>query len=370
MMIRGHGGNIYELAERIGCRTADIVDMSSNMNPLGPPEGLIDFLRENLEKIDRLPEVDAFTAVKAFAGGWGIEPKNVLAGNGTTQFIYSLPLALQPRGVLIVGPVYSDYADACAMHGTPFDFYLCREDRAFQPDFSEIGRKKGFDTVFFCNPNNPTGVLTPRQDLIAFIRAFPKTRFIVDESYLPFVDRWEKESLIPERLPNVIVLYSMSKFFRIPGLRIGFLIAPDSLMHLQLRYALPWSVNSLSQLAVEYLAARTDEIEAFVERSRSYLAAQRSFLLDRFGSSPFIRFYPSATSYLLGRVNGKHTAESLFDFLCRRKILIRNCSNFIGLSNRFIRISLKSKDVNERLVECLMEAFATGASESESSGGV
>ena len=120
-MLIGHGGNIYDLARRLGCAPAEIVDMSSNVNPLGPPPGLQAYLRDNLHVITALPEVDSNSLVRSFAERYDIDSKLVLAGNGSTQFIYSIPQALESKRALILGPTYADYADACRMHHIDFE---------------------------------------------------------------------------------------------------------------------------------------------------------------------------------------------------------------------------------------------------------
>lgn len=357
-MINGHGGNIYELARRLGCRASEIVDMSSNVNPYGPPGGLVDHLRDQILSIKALPEVDARTTVKMFADRYGIDPDRVLAGNGTTQFIYSIPRVLQSEKVLIIGPTYSDYADGCRMHGISFAFHLIREENGFQPDPDVItGQLNGIDTVFICNPNNPTGVMWKKNDLFDIIRDHPRVRFVVDESYLPFVTEGETESLIHSELPNLLLLHSLSKIFRIPGLRIGFLIAPENMIkdfHLHL---LPWNVNSLSQQAVQYLMTNRAETDAFVAKTCRHLLTEKTKLIEALAASDYISVFPSATSFLLARLKKEVTAEAVVEYLSCKKLLIRNCSNFKGLSDRYIRVSLKTAKVNRMAVQLLSEMF-------------
>lgn len=357
-MIKGHGGNIFDIANHIGCNPSDIIDMSSNMNPLGPPRHLLDYLKRNMDAVQSLPEVDAAGAVRAFAEGWNLIPSQVIAANGTTQFIYSLPLSLESKSVLIVGPTYADYADACRMHHVPFAFFLSRTAHAFRPDFSDMERSmEGVDTVFICNPNNPTGVLIPSGELLTFIDTHPNVRFIIDESYLPFVDNAEPESLIPKRRSNVLVLYSMSKIFRIPGLRIGFLIGNQDLIRHQDRYSLPWSVNSLSQAAVSYLMNEASETASFIAETRKFLTREKEIVYDAFNDAPQVTLLRSSTSFILARLGETHTADWVCDKLLEKRILIRNCANFAGLSNRFIRISLKTHDVNQQMIQSLLELF-------------
>ena len=224
-MIQGHGGNKQQLADRIGCRVEDIIDMSSNLNPLGPPKRIHAFIRENIHLIHALPEPDAAGMSKGFADYHGIDPGCVIAGNGTTFFIYTLPLALGAKKALILGPAYADYEDACAALNVKASHCLTLAENNFVPDLDQLSDKAGqADLVFICNPNNPTGALIAKQDLETLIRRHTNTCFVVDESYLPFVPGAEDFSLITQtHLPNLVVLSSMSKIFRIPGLRTGFL---------------------------------------------------------------------------------------------------------------------------------------------------
>ena len=357
-MINGHGGNIYGLARQLGCKTSEIIDMSSNVNPYGPPAGLVDHLRDQILSINALPEVDAHTTVNAFAYRYGIDPDRVLAGNGTTQFIYTIPKVLQSSRVLIIGPTYADYADGCRMHGIPFDFHLTREEGGFRPDASLVARQlTGIDTVFICNPNNPTGVLWKKKDLYDMIRDHAQVRFVVDESYLPFVPDGAGESLIDTDLPNLLLLHSLSKIFRIPGLRIGFLMAPEKKIKDFLSHMLPWNVNSLSQQAVQYLMTNRAETDAFVAQTRRQLQTEKAVLIEALSASGYLSVFPSVTSFVLVRLNRGSTAETVVEYLYRKRLLIRNCSNFNGLSDKFIRISLKTTEANRMTVQLIQELF-------------
>lgn len=357
-MIIGHGGNIHEVAERLGCDASEIIDMSSNLNPLGPPEGLKAHLASKMDTIIALPEVDSKRITQAVANQYGVSPECVLAGNGTTQFIYAIPRAIGVKRALIVGPAYADYASACQMHGVEYAYHATAEADNFVPQFSDLnGAVRGYDTVFFCNPVNPTGALMAAGDVEKLAKAHPETRFVIDESYLPFVREAEQETLVKARLPNVIVLNSMSKIFRIPGLRVGFIIAPAPLMRSFVGYQLPWSVNALAHEAVLYLNENQKEIERFLARSRDFFYVERRLFEDTIAGKIDLKLFPSATYFLLARLPQHLDAAGVCEQLLQRKILIRNCSNFQGLSDRFIRFSLKSRKINARLADALMGIF-------------
>ena len=355
-MITGHGGNIYETARKLGCAPHEIIDMSSNVNPIGPPQSLINFLKENINDITVLPEVDSKKATHAFAGRYDIDPKLLVAGSGTTQFIYTLPKALETQKALILGPTYADYADACIMHGIEYDYAMAEESRAFMPDLHQINQMvTTYDTVFICNPNNPTGAMIPAVELEALCRSHPNTRFVIDESYLSFVNSGDKESMLQSSLPNIIVLISMSKIFRIPGLRIGFLVSSKKTIEQFTRYSLPWSLNSLAQAAVLYLMDESNRINAFIEKTAAFVETEKTKLAKMLEKSSVIKLFPSATLFVLAKLIKNYGAEHVCAHLAQNRILIRNCANFKGLSDRFIRISLKTPPVNTMLADKLLE---------------
>jgi threonine-phosphate decarboxylase len=354
-MLKGHGGNIYDLAQELGCHPSEIVDMSSNMNPLGPPPALVNFLKKNINTIATLPEVDANRTVNAFAGRYHIDSERVIAGNGTTQFIYSIPRILKTKKALIFGPTYADYADACAMHHIPYGYTTAEESADFEHDISAAAQQiQGYDTVFICNPNNPTGNIIPAADLEQLCKSRADVNFVIDESYLMFVDGSNKQSMIKSALPNVMVLNSLSKFFAIPGLRVGFLISSPVIIKKFKTYLLPWSVNSLAQMAVQYLMKQTAEVQTFIENTVTFIAREKDILFETFKDLSFIKLFPSTTSFILVRLYVNLTADSLGKHLARNRILIRNCSNFSGLSDRFVRFSLKTSEVNRMFAKKLL----------------
>jgi threonine-phosphate decarboxylase len=355
-MIGGHGGNIYQLAQQLGCRPSDISDMSANVNPLGPMPALIHHLKENIAAIAALPEVDAGSIVDAFSRFYDIDPHLVMAGNGTTELIYLIPRALGAQRALVVGPTYADYHDACTMNKVPCDHLICREESDFNPDMAAIQKAAvAADLVFFCNPNNPTGTLVDRTGIDVLCRSLPDTVFVIDESYMPFAPLPAAATMIGSDLPNVMVLNSMSKAFRIPGLRIGFVKAPMALMEKLVPYALPWSVNSLAQAAVQWLMTQHEPVSQFLLSTRKMLASEMSRIEESIHQNTSIRCFPSATSFILMRLPDGLDAQAVWRHMAGHRILIRNCTNFTGLSEAFIRISLKTESENRRATDRLVQ---------------
>jgi threonine-phosphate decarboxylase len=319
------------------------------------------FLQENLHVIKALPQVDSKLLVHSFASRYGIDPACVLAGNGSTQFIYGIPLALGTQRALILGPTYADYADACRMHNIHHEYLIAREASGFKVDWHLINRHikdTDADTIFICNPNNPTGVLYAAAEIESLCGAFPEKSFIIDESYLPFVPSGDQESMIGRGLPNVIVLNSMSKIFRISGLRIGFVIASKSMIKRLSRYSMPWCVNAIAQAGVRYLMDHEIEVNAFVKQTHDLLESEKERFAAAFKTVSSLKLFESTTSFLLCKLDGRYTAETICQALIEDKILIRDCSNFEGLSDRFIRFSLKNSAKNKMLINKLLNIIS------------
>ncbi len=378
-MIIGHGGNIKNLAKTLGCAIDDIIDMSSNLNPLGPPETIEKVICDNLIKIRSLPEPDAHTMKKGFANFHNIDLKNVVAGNGTTWFIYTIPLALNSKKVLIVGPTYSDYKDACLMHDIAFEHCIAKapdklnqdsfdpntfnfktsDQNSFDPDIDAISRMaKDFDTVFICNPNNPTGSLVSKEKLEYLIHRHENTIFVVDESYLPFVDNADEISMVSGTgYKNLIVLSSMSKIFRIPGLRTGFLSGDQRLVEKVMAHYQPWSVNSLAQKVIEHIFDHPERIEPFYQKTREYIKQEKQIFLESINHIQGLQIFNSSTYFILARLTNGMSSRDFCKKIGQDKILIRDCSNFSGLSEEYVRFSLKERDINLRLAGLIKQAM-------------
>ncbi|MGD8268230.1 MAG: aminotransferase class I/II-fold pyridoxal phosphate-dependent enzyme [Desulfobacterales bacterium] len=353
-MIHGHGGNIYQLARELGCDPTEIVDMSSNVNPLGPPPELMDHLKAHLGCIKALPEVAAESMERMFADHNRIDANQVMAGSGTTQMIYDLPRALEMREALIVGPTYVDYADGCRLGNVACRFAHARESDHFKVDADRLREQIApVDAVYICNPNNPTGQLIDADAIRELCQDFPRQQFIVDESYLPFVKHHAHHSLLRDRPANALVLTSMSKIFRIPGLRVGFIVGEAGAIQRLRHLAPPWSVNSLAQTAVRFLLTNEPLSRNFIARTQAFIAAERGFMIDALAALTDLRIYPSHTSFFILRLPEPYRAVAVCRALSADRILVRDCTNFEGLSERFVRISLKTTDVNRQCVALL-----------------
>lgn len=353
-LAQSHGGTIIATARRLGVKVEDLVDFSSNLSPFGPPAGLLRHLQDHLSQLAVLPEIDNKGLVHGFAQAHGCSAEQVLAGNGTTDFIFQLPKLLAGRRALLIQPSYNDYLLSCQRAGVPTSCLQLTAQQDFQLHLDDLaGKLQDRDMVFLCNPNNPTGQLLDSKLLHQFVASYPQVNFVVDESYLPFT---RQQSLLAyDSLANLYILCSSSKIYGMPGLRLGFLVGTGHCLD-QLRAAQrPWSVNRLAQLAGEYLFAHgqdhVSEVVDYVEVQRPQFVSA----LEQLGMS----ITPGQTNFILSRLpEARNDAAWLQEQLLTKGIMIRNCANFEGLDSSYFRVSLQRPRENSLLLVTLAGILA------------
>jgi threonine-phosphate decarboxylase len=317
------------------------LDFSVNVNPLGPPRSVLAALRAHLAAVARYPDPECVALSRRLAARHGVAPSQVVVGNGSNDLIYAAARAFRPRRVAIVEPTYTEYLRASRLAGATVDHWLAEGD-AFEPQPFD---PSGAEVVWLCNPNNPTGRLWQPRTLRDWIAAHARTSFVVDEAFLPFRDDEAAHSLIPhvDRLPNVVVLRSLTKLYALPGLRLGYAVASEMSAHRLRAERVPWSVNALAQGAG--LAALDDE--AYLAETHAWLAAERGSLLRRLAEvSAALKPLPTESNFVL-----LWTASSIASALAERGIVVRDASNFVGLDERYFRVAVRTAADNRRLLD-------------------
>ena len=352
-MTQMHGGNITRLATAAGKPAGEILDFSANINPLGPPEWLRPLISAQVSSLVHYPDPDCTELVRAFAERFGCPAEEVIMGNGETELLHLLPRVLGKGRAVIPVPSYSDYAAAAELAGLAVEPLLLREERGFAPDFAEIERKlTGDEIVILGRPNNPTGALFPADDLRELAARRAATIFVIDEAFADFTG--EESLLVGERPANLIVLRSLTKFYAIPGLRLGAAVAAREIIQRLRALAPPWSVNTLAQ-AVGAAALRDRKYE---EETRRFVSARRGELAAEIGAIPGLAVYPGTANFLLVRIDrGGIAAPELAEHLLTDGIAVRVCDNFAGLDGRFFRVAVRTAEENGRLCRSLRKAL-------------
>ena len=357
-MFGGHGGNIAQVCAAYGLRPAEIVDFSANINPLGYSPCLPEKIAKELESILHYPDIDVSLLRRAVASEIRHREEEVLIGNGSTEFIYLIPRVLRPETGVVFEPTYSDYARALRNSGAGIEEIICAEE-TFRRDLGHpvlSAEDGGGRMLYVCNPNNPTGSLTKREEILSLAKRFPKMYIVMDEAFIDFVEEAEDFSVLPDvgKVRNVIVLRSMTKFHGFPGIRLGYMAAhPDVIERIE-AVREPWTVNTLAQVAG--LAALEDRHH--INKSREFVSAEKDFLYRRLSAIDGLKpIRPSVNFILVKITDDGPTSRELQESLVRMGILIRDCANFKGLGNKYFRVAVRNREENLRLVSCLESAL-------------
>ncbi|MEW6417349.1 MAG: threonine-phosphate decarboxylase CobD [Nitrospirota bacterium] len=338
-----HGGNIYEIKRRY---KKEVIDFSANINPLGLTEDIRREFIKCYKLILHYPDPEAEDLIRQIAGHWGIDEENILIGNGSTEFIYLIAHTFKPKRALIPAPTFSEYERASSIIGCKIIFSKLAEDDSFRLKTVD----PNFDISFICNPNNPTGnmlIKDRRFDLRSSL-------IVIDEAFMDFLPDEKRHTFIPEAVKDkrFIVLRSFTKFFALPGLRIGYLIAHKDLIKRLKQLQPPWTVNSIAQYLAKILLNDKD----YIEKSRKLINEGREFLFNELATPKGLKLYPSVANFLLVKViDSRLDSSILTGRLIQKGILIRNCSNFRGLNSRYFRVAVRSHKEKIKLISALRE---------------
>ncbi len=347
-----HGGNIFTVARTLGVTPDQILDFSASINPLGMSPMARKALICSLDTLVHYPDTSHTELKQALATFHALAPAHFALANGSTELIYNLPAMLPGNKALIVSPSFSEYVRALGQHRWETRHFILSPESNFSIDTDKLERALGggVDALFICNPGNPNGTLYPERviEKIYSLCLAAGTFMILDEAFMDFCEEASAKRMIVHS-DNAIVLRSMTKFFGIPGLRLGYAICNATLAERLDSMGGPWSVNSL---ALASGTAALQDIEHNQE-SLEFVRQERRTLFERLSQFSQLTLYPSSTNYLLVEIKGGMTSRELKERLLPYRILIRDCASFMGLSDRFFRIAVRTGDENNRLLECL-----------------
>ena len=374
-MIQGHGDDRYRFNREIRA------DFSSNVYSHVDLEPLKAHLRERLDVISRYPEPEPYTLEEALAARLAVDPAAVCVTSGATEAIYLIANAFHGSHSTILAPTFSEYADACRLYAhsvAPVSVLLpkgrCAENRPplhslIQGDsksersraggisgrehFSASGTKYQSEAeralVWLCNPNNPTGQVIPKKELIEAIGENPETIFVIDQSYGFFTQESLLSAAEAVRYPNVLQLHSMTKRYAMPGLRLGYVTGHPRLIEKIRAVRMPWSVNALAVEAGGYLTEYPDTAPIDLPA----LLAETRRLRNQLNKIPDLTAEPTKTHFFLCRIAQGRAADLKQRLAEDYGLLIRDASNFEGLDEHYFRIATQTQEENDQLVEAI-----------------
>lgn len=348
-----HGGDVDRIAREYGFEPADILDYSANINPLPLPDGMGEYIVRNLDVLRRYPDREYLELRGAIAAYESLSADEIIVGNGATELLYLAARALRPKRVLIPAPSFGDYERVFTGMGTAVDFFPLREEEDFQlqiePFLTEL--KKGYQMIILCNPNNPTGKLISIEDLKRIMDTAQKSGIwvILDETFLDFVsDRKKVTALnIIQEYNNLFIVKAFTKFFAVPGLRLGYAIANQGLLARIMPYKEPWSVNALASLLGPWLLKQ----KGFIKKSREWIHEERPFFLNSLKGVEGLKVFDSKANFVLVKLTNPYWKVSgLKAALEGIGVMIRDAGSFRFLDENYFRLAIRERAKNLRLV--------------------
>lgn len=353
-----HGSDLEKIERIYGIKKEEITSFSANVNPLGISPLLRQTLAEKIDAITTYPDRDYTSLRQCIAEYCGSELEHIIVGNGSTELISLFIQIEHPKKALVVGPTYSEYEREISLGGGTTLYYPLREENDFHLDVADFTAhlNENIDLVVICNPNNPTSTAIRRKDMRAILDVCKQHDIfvMVDETYVEFARNMEEITAVPltNYYNNIIILRGTSKFFAAPGLRLGYAITGnrDLVKSINTRKN-PWTINSLAVIAGELMFKDT----SYIEKTRNLISGERTRIYEAFHAHPDFKAYePTANFMLVKLLREDATAEEMFDRAIRECMMIRNCSTFPFLDNKYIRFCFMEPQINTKLMECLM----------------
>ena len=345
MLKHRHGGDIYSTAFRI--------DYSANINPLGTPAGVTEAAQKSILECAHYPDVECRALKNAIAEKEHIKGESILCGNGAAELIFAIVQAEKPQKALLIAPGFAEYEQALRAAGCEVQFYQLKKENGFQYEAAYRDHlTEDLDMIFLCNPNNPTGLLIPGKEILQILQICQEKqiRVVLDSCFIDFLEKKEDADYTGylEKFPCLFILKAFTKIYAMAGLRLGYGMSRDTRLLSRMKEAVqPWSVSIPAQAAG--IAALKEEL--FVKQSRDLVQRERRWLkkkLEELG----LWVCDSKANYVFFQ-----GPEDLAERAKEEGILIRDCSNYHGLTNGFYRIAVRTEEENKELVRVFQKVL-------------
>ena len=360
-----HGGDLKKYCEKYKLAEHEIIDFSANINPLGTPAVIYRALLKRMAQIKNYPQPLSRDLKRNIAAKLGMAETNIVIGNGAVDLIYRLVQIQKPEEVLLFEPTFSEYRSAVTSNGgISQSIELDRADNFTYHIEHIIDKLAHIKMIFLCNPNNPTGSLLKRKDLEKACLTCQEqgVLLVIDESFIEFLADLDQYTVIDMAAvyPKLFVLRSLTKFYAIPGLRLGYGVGEAGLIKSIEENGDPWGVNILAQLAGAEIFER-EQCHQYTELTFDVISREREFLYREFQQIKGFKPLKSPVNFILVNIaeTGLSSTE-ITDQLGSKGIIVRDCSSFQGLKQDYIRVAVRTRRENLILIKHLLTLFKKG----------
>ena len=330
-------------------------DFSQNFNVIVNKDKFKNILETSSLELFRYPQWKKKKLTKFIAKDLGLTETSIAIGNGTTEVIFTLPRIFDKKKALILSPSFWEYHEANKRYkDIKISFFQLKEADNFELNQVKFERKiKEFSTIYLCNPNNPTSTLIKKSFLVNIIKKNPRSIFIIDETYLIFREDYEKQTLSKEAalFNNLYIVTSFSKFFSIPGLRIGILISNPTNIKRYNESSIPYLINPMSEIIVPYLLNQ----KKLFKETREFYKKQRAKVYELFlkNFDGKLKVYKPEANFILIKIMTDLTSQEVVKKLRKKGIIIRDGTEFKSLENKYFRLAIKTDDEMTLLITSL-----------------
>lgn len=342
-----HGADLLTYKDRYD---GELIDFSSNINPLGPPKGLEEVLIDSFKSLIAYPDIKYRKLKESISNYLYCDKDNILVGNGAVEIIDSF--VISAKRVIITTPSFSEYEKRAIIHGKPVIKIPYRDD--FTIDIDKLDVISEGDLLILGNPNNPTGLRIEKDQLLEIYGIVKKAKafLVLDEAFFEFCpEDYDSIQIFKEYgFERIGIIRAATKFFALPGIRLGYgCTSPEWKKEIE-KNQLPWSVNTLADAAGQFIFNDRE----YIEKSKIYMESERQFLLTELSKIEGIKPYKTHTNYILIKLL-KWDEEYVFNFFLSNGILIRKCSSFKELGKDHIRVAVKDRILNQSLIDVFIK---------------
>ena len=352
-----HGGNVYAQAKKLNLLPSEIIDSSASLVPFEPPKKLLESLKKEVKShgFRYYPEKDHFNLREIISKFHKIKPEFILPGNGASELITWAGYEASQYGVsCIPSPGFVDYERSLNCWNSNFTYAeLPKKWSNIFPQTFPL-QPKG-DVLWITNPHNPSGQLWTKKSLACTLKKYKLV--ICDEAFLAITPNGEQESLIPltKTHNNLLVLRSLTKIFNIPGLRLGYVVGSPKRLKEWNKRRDPWPLNSFAINAGIELLSDKIFYKQWIEKIHVWINSEKKWVYDELSKVKSLKIHSSSTNFFL--IESTSSLTSNICYLRNKGILIRECSSFRFLDNRWARISLQSRKNNKILCKEIQNSF-------------
>ncbi|QSZ28340.1 threonine-phosphate decarboxylase [Aceticella autotrophica] len=344
MKMYEHGGNVYDY-------NIEMIDFSSNINPLGVPPCVKKVIEDVV--LTKYPDIK-YRELKTSISEYIAYPlKNIIVGNGAAELIHLFVRAKHIKKPLIPSPAFAEYERAVKLEGGAPIYYRIKEEEGFKLNVSEMAEMiNEADSVILGNPNNPTGQPINHEEIRYLLNKALELNIpvMVDEAFIEFIYDYEKYEVISyvKEFDNLFVVRAATKFFGMPGLRLGYGVGSSRMILKMEDYKEPWTVNAFADM----IGREIFKDKEYINETRRYINNEINFMLNELKKIDYLKVYETNVNFILLKLK-KGNVDVLKERLIKEGILIRDASNFKYLDKRYFRVAVKKHEENMKLITAL-----------------